>query len=152
MNPWTTPPPPDEWATPVPVVVPDATPKRRAGDTEALVYECVEDWFTGWLSPLYRRKVTSAHRIWCPRPFRHAEVRLVLEQLWLQWEAARQGPNGAIGDWKRDSLDHHMGVLMDPEGPLQGCRYDRHSELPLPPLPALPEDPTEQSGAEPAGD
>lgn len=138
-NPWTTPVPPDEWDTPQ--AVPNATPRRRAGDTEPLEYACVEDWVAQWLFPLYRRKVTSAHRIWCPLPFRHPEAELRLTQLWLQWEAYRNAPNGAIGDWLRDSLDYHMGVLMDPDGPLQGCTYRQHRAIPLDPLPVQGEDP-----------
>ncbi len=86
------------------------------------------------LAPVYRRQLGHG-RTWCPTWWRHPEAIARLEALWRAWEHLRLDPATGMSVWFRDHADHHMGVLMDPDGPLKGCGADTgHSRRPLPPL------------------
>ena len=60
-----------------------------------------------------------------------------LEALWRSWEFLRRDPSTGMSVWLRDHADHHMSVLMDPDGPFAGAdataeaNHCRHGE-PLP--------------------
>ncbi len=44
-----------------------------------------------------------------------------LEALWRAWEHLRQDPSTGMSVWWRNHADHHMAVLMDPDGPFAGA-------------------------------
>lgn len=87
------------------------------------------------LAPMYRRQLGHG-RTWCPDWFKHPEATARLEAMWRAWEHLRLDPATGMSVWFRDHADHHMGVLLDPDGPLKGCSPDSgHSPRPLAPLP-----------------
>lgn len=108
---------------------PDAAPLE-------LYYPSLDRFVAEQLAPMYRRQVDGRSRTWCPQWWRDAEAIARLEALWRSWEHLRLDPATGISVWFRDHADHHMTVLLDPDGPLKGCTPDkghgaRLSALPL---------------------
>lgn len=93
----------------------------------------------GYLAHAYARDVSGRAAAWCPQWWRHDEAVGRLEALWRAWEALRHDPALGLSTWYRDHADHHMAVLLDPDGPFRGCSPDRgHRPREVPPLPCDP--------------
>lgn len=75
------------------------------------------------------------NRTWCPQWWRHPEAIIRLEALWRAWEHLRLEPATGMSVWLRDHADHHMTVLLDPDGPFKDCRPDKGHGARLEPLP-----------------
>jgi len=101
----------------------------------ALYYPNVEAFVRDQLAPTYRRELDSPSRTWCPEWWRHAEAIARLEALWRAWEHLRLDPATGISVWFRDHADHHMGVLLDVNGPFKGCSPGKGHGARLDPLP-----------------
>ncbi len=130
-----------EWEQDEPAAAPavDAAVTGPGQDAQ-LYYPSVDVFVRELLAPTYRRHLDGGrNRTWCPRWWAHAEAILRLEALWRAWELLRLDPATGMSVWLRDHADHHMAVLLDPDGPFKGCTPDKgHS----PRLDALPvEDP-----------
>jgi hypothetical protein len=110
-------------------------------------YPTLGAWVDGWLLVVYRRPVRGRQLTWCPEWWQHPEARLRLTALWQTWEAMRLEPPFGIADWLRVHLDHHMPILLSPDGPFKGCSVEGHSERPVEKLPSSP-DPTDLQDAE----
>src|SRR5688500_12003035 len=94
-----------------------------------LYYPPLDRFVTAQLAPMYRRQVDGRNRTWCPDWWRHAEAIARREAVWRAWEHLRLDPTTGISVWFRDHADHHMNVLLDPDGPLKGCTPDKgHGE------------------------
>ncbi|WP_255596440.1 DUF4913 domain-containing protein [Cellulomonas sp. C5510] len=87
-----------------------------------LVYGSVIQFVEEYLLPLYRRKTAT----WCPQWWKHPEVTVRLQALWLSWEQLRQDPALGLSVWLRDHLDHHMPIVLASDGPLKGCKPGEH--------------------------
>lgn len=98
-------------------------------------YPHVGVFMSDLLAPTYRRQLDGRTRTWCPQWWKHAEAIVRLEALWRAWEHLRLDPATGTSIWLRDHLDHHMTVLMDPEGPLKGCNPTKGHGTRLDPLP-----------------
>lgn len=93
-----------------------------------LVYGSVDEFVREYLRHVYRR-ATSAHRVWSARWWEYDEAVIRLEALWRAWEHLRLDPSTGMSVWWRDHADHHMAVLMDPEGPFAAANhYDDANE------------------------
>jgi hypothetical protein len=114
----------DDDATPAP------TPTR---------YPTVDAWVDNWLLVVYRRPVRGRQFTWCPEWWRHPEAKLRLTALWQTWEAMRLEPPFGMADWLRVHCDHHMPILLSPDGPFKGCEPDKHSDRPVDQLPTTPD-------------
>ena len=55
--------------------------------------------------------------MWAARWWEYDEAVIRIEALWRSWEHLRQDPSTGMSVWWRDHADHHMSVLMDPQGP-----------------------------------
>ncbi len=100
-----------------------------------LYFPTVDAFVEDHLVHLYRRDVTTGrHRTWCPQWWRHAEAIARLEALWRAWEHLRLDPALGMSIWFRDHADHHMTVLLDPDGPFKGCSLDKGHSQRLHPL------------------
>ncbi|WEG08314.1 DUF4913 domain-containing protein [Microbacterium horticulturae] len=71
---------------------------------------------------VYRRRVDGRHRCWAAE-WRYDEAVIRLEALWRSWEHLRQDAATGISVWWRDHADHHMAVLMDPDGPFAAADH-----------------------------
>ncbi len=102
------------------------------------VFSCVEDWVAEYFLPMFRRPLGGMYR-WCPQWWAHLEAVSRLTALWRSWEAMRLEPATGIGDWYGAHLDHHLPILLGPDGPFCQCSKDGgHLELAI--FPADPVD------------
>lgn len=120
----------------------DAAQPYNAGELaeppQELFYASLEDFVREQLAPMYRRALDGTQRAWCPEWWRHAEAISRLEALWRAWEHLRLDPATGMSVWFRDHADHHMAVLLDPDGPFKRCSPDKgHSTRELDPLPLV---------------
>lgn len=87
-----------------------------------LVYGSVDEFVRKYLRHVYRR-ATSDQRVWAARWWDYDEAVIRLEALWRAWEHLRLDPSTGMSVWWRDHADHHMAVLMDPEGPFAAANH-----------------------------
>jgi hypothetical protein len=85
------------------------------------LYTYVETWVNAYFTPMFLHRVAdgSRHR-WCTRWWDHAEAIGRLTLLWTTWEPARWDPSAKASWWLE--LDHHLPLLLAPDGPFSGCR------------------------------
>jgi len=132
-----------EWDDPEPGVhAPENAAKAGAdgGDPDTptpppLYYAHLEDFVGDYLTQFYRRSTSGHTTAWCPEWWRHPEAVIRLEALWRAWEHLRLDPATGMSVWLRDHADHHMAVLLSPDGPFKGCEATGHGQHPLEPLP-----------------
>ena len=69
--------------------------------------------------------------------WRSAEAISRLDALWRAWENLRLDGTTGMSVWWRDHADHHMAILMDPDGPFAGSTdaCGRGEPLPYTPPP-----------------
>ncbi|WP_326831789.1 DUF4913 domain-containing protein [Arthrobacter sp. BL-252-APC-1A] len=104
-----------------------APPELQEGDSgqaeqdpsvkPSLYFGSVDEFVREYLRHAYRRRIDGKHRIWAARWWEYDEAVIRLEALWRSWEHLRQDPSTGMSVWWRDHADHHMTVLMDPQGP-----------------------------------
>lgn len=82
-----------------------------------LYYGSVDEFLREYLRNVYRRRIDGRHRCWAGRWWEYDEAVIRLEALWRSWEHLRQDAATGMSVWWRDHADHHMAVLMDPDGP-----------------------------------
>lgn len=86
-----------------------------------LYYASVDEFVREYLRHAYRRKIDGKSRVWAARWWEYDEAVIRLEALWRSWEFLRRDPATGMSVWWRDHADHHMGVLMDPQGPFSAA-------------------------------
>ncbi|NTW41328.1 MAG: DUF4913 domain-containing protein [Cellulomonadaceae bacterium] len=82
-----------------------------------LYFGSVDEFVREYLRNVYRRRIDGRHRVWAGEWWRYDEAVIRLEALWRAWEHLRLDPATGMSVWWRDHADHHMTVLMDPDGP-----------------------------------
>lgn len=82
-----------------------------------LYYGSIDEFVREYLRNVYRRRIDGRHRCWAGEWWRYDEAVIRLEALWRAWEHLRQDPATGMSVWWRDHADHHMTILMDPDGP-----------------------------------
>lgn len=87
----------------------------------ALYFSSVDEFLREYLRLVYRRAINGRSRVWAARWWEYDEAVVRLEALWRAWEFLRRDPSTGMSVWLRDHADHHMGVLMDPDGPFAGA-------------------------------
>lgn len=82
----------------------------------------VDEWMRVWMLPTYRRIIKGPQGgvVWRADWWRSAEAVSRLEALWRAWEHLRLDPGTGMSAWWRDHADHHMEVLLSPDGPFKG--------------------------------
>lgn len=101
----------------------EADPEEEERSPE-LVYGSVDEFVREYLRHVYRG-ATSDYRVWSARWWEYDEAGIRLEALWRAWEHLRLDPSTGMSVWWRDHADHHMAVLMAPEGPFASSkRFD----------------------------
>lgn len=101
-----------------------ATSDVTAEERPRLYYGSVSEFVSQYLIYVYRRRVGIAARRWSGRWWANEEAVSRLEALWRSWESLRLDPATGISVWFRDHADHHMAVLMDPDGPFAAVDFD----------------------------
>lgn len=95
------------------------TPEEESAGDDAppLYYGSVDEFFREYLRLAYRRQINGRARVWAADWWNYDEAVIRLEALWRSWEELRQDASTGMSVWWRDHADHHMAVLMDPDGP-----------------------------------
>ncbi len=93
-----------------------------------------------YLLPMFTRPTLGGRWLWCPHWWEHSEAVSRLTALWHAWEALRGQGGTALGSWYRDHLDHHLPILMGPDGPFRDCANGHYAPDPLPASPHPPAD------------
>lgn len=94
---------------------------QAAEDEPSTYFGSADEFMRHWLSTMYSREVggRGSGRVWRSDWWNVPEALSRIDALWRAWEFLRlEGPTG-ISVWWRDHADHHMAVLMDPEGPFR---------------------------------
>lgn len=89
-------------------------------ETPQLVFGSTDEFLRDYLRTTYRRPINGSSRIWKARWWEYDEAITRLEALWRAWEHLRLDPATGMSVWWRDHADHHMPVLMSPDGPFHG--------------------------------
>jgi hypothetical protein len=85
-----------------------------------LYYGSVDEFLREYLRHVYKRPINGRSRVWAARWWEYDEAVIRLEALWRSWEFLRRDPATGMSIWWRDHADHHMPVLLDPDGPFAG--------------------------------
>lgn len=115
----------DEWDEVVDLVAPAAEAEASTSEPPQSYYANVDAFVREFLIHAYSRRIDQKTRKWNPRWWTSTEAVCRLEALWRAWEHLRLDPHTGMSRWWRDHADHHMLVLMDPDGPFQGVQPDK---------------------------
>ena len=112
---------------------PAAAPSPTSEPEPQLYFGSVDEFVREKLRFVYRRRVapTGPYR-WAAEWWRSPEAISRLEALWRAWEALRLEPSFGMSVWWRDHADHHMAMLLSPEGPFSESRDRNEPGEPLP--------------------
>ena len=121
----------------------DEPGRETAEPAPELYYGSVDEFVREYLRHVYRRRIDGRHRVWAARWWEHDEAVIRLEALWRAWEHLRRDPGTGMSVWWRDHADHHMAVLMEPDGPfftadVSGESNQARKDEPLPYAPPPP--------------
>ena len=100
-----------------------------------LYYGSVDEFVREYLRNVYRRRIDGRRRVWGARFWEYDEALIRIEALWRAWEHLRQEPGTGMSVWWRDHADHHMAVLMDPDGPFATAEGEENTSTKGDPLP-----------------
>ncbi|MFD1716029.1 DUF4913 domain-containing protein [Amnibacterium flavum] len=100
----------------------------------ALVYQSADEFVREYLRYMYTRPVGpgNARYRWAADWWRYPEAVARIEALWRAWEHLRQDGATGASTWWADHADHHMGVLLSPEGPFARAKDANPPGEPLP--------------------
>jgi len=99
-----------------------------------LFYGSADEFFRERLRYMYSRKVGggNAEFRWSARWWESPEAVARIEAIWRAWEHLRQDAATGSSTWWAEHADHHMPILMSPEGPFAKSEdANKHGE-PLP--------------------
>jgi hypothetical protein len=106
-----------------------------AEESPRLFYGSVDEFVRERLIHMYKRKVgpqNDGHYRWAADWWNYPEALARLEAMWRAWEHLRL--DGATGSsiWWIEHADHHMPILLDPDGPFaKSTDRNKHGD-PLP--------------------
>lgn len=89
-------------------------------EQRSLYFGSVDEFFRDYVRDIYRRGINHRNRKWADDWWRYPEAIARLDALWRAWEHLRLDPTTGMSVWFRDHAEHHLGVLMSPEGPFAG--------------------------------
>ena len=109
------------------------TPRLTDAAAEpTLFFGSVDEFVRERLRYTYSRRVgPQGPNRWAADWWRYPEAISRLDALWRSWEALRLEPTFGMSVWWRDHADHHMRMLMSPEGPFADSRDENKSGDPF---------------------
>jgi len=105
----------DDW-TPEEPASTQGSESADAMETPRLYFGSTDEFVRDYLRNVYRRRIDGEHRLWAGAWWKYDEAVIRLEALWRAWESLRLDPSTGMSVWWRDHADHHMPMLMDPNG------------------------------------
>ncbi|HAS31670.1 MAG TPA: DUF4913 domain-containing protein [Microbacterium sp.] len=99
-----------------------------------LVYGSVDEFVREYLRHMYTRPVGggNARYRWAAEWWRFPEAVARIEGLWRAWEHLRQDPATGSSTWWAEHADHHMPILLSPDGPFARSTDSCEPGEPLP--------------------
>lgn len=120
-------------ATTAPETRAHAAPETGARAGPQLFFGSVDEFLREKLRFTYARRVGPQGSMrWAAEWWRYPEAISRLDSLWRAWEALRLEGTFGMSMWWRDHADHHMRMLMSPEGPFAAARDQNGEGDPLP--------------------
>lgn len=111
----------------------EPAPAPDAAAEPTLFFGSVDEFVRERLRYTYSRRVgPQGPNRWAAEWWRYPEAISRLDALWRSWEALRLEPTFGMSVWWRDHADHHMRMLMSPEGPFADSRDTNAQGEPLP--------------------
>ena len=108
-------------------------PETGAVAGPQLFFGSVDEFLREKLRFTYARRVGPQGSMrWAAEWWRYPEAISRLDSLWRAWEALRLEGTFGMSVWWRDHADHHMRMLMSPEGPFAAARDQNGDREPLP--------------------
>lgn len=95
----------------------DELDEESADEEPELYFGSVDEFVRGYLLPNYRRRVDGQRVLWAAEWWKYAEAVARLDALWRAWEHLRQDAQTGMSVWFRDHAEHHMSILLSPDGP-----------------------------------
>lgn len=136
-------------------VAPPPAPEADEEQQPELRFADTDDFVRNYIAPCYAREVSKEgiedDIRWCPEWDEHAEAVCRFEALFRAFEEARQGEGSEMSSFWRDHVDHHMSMLLSPQGCFRYCSVDkghhgyRRQLTPLPLEPVVVEGAWEQA-------
>jgi hypothetical protein len=114
--------------TDTPAPSPNRSEDEKKEKAPELVYGSAEEFLHEQLLPTYVRSVTGKSAKWCIEWYFHPEAVSRVAAMWRSWEHLRLDAATGMSVWWRDHADHHMKVLLDPQGPFFNCDMKEHRE------------------------
>lgn len=110
-----------------------ASPDEVEGEPVQTYYGSADEFMREWLSHMYSRQVSGrgSPRVWRDDWWRVPEAVSRIDALWRAWEHLRLDPATGMSVWWRDHADHHMAVLLDPQGPFGSSKTVVRAGTPL---------------------
>lgn len=99
-----------------------------------LFYGRIDEFVREYLRHVYTRPVGpgNARCRWAAQWWGYPSAIARLEALWRSWEHLRQDAATGASTWWRDHADHHMSVLLSPDGPFVRSKDSCEPGEPLP--------------------
>jgi hypothetical protein len=121
----------------------DSLDDEPADEEPSLYYGSVDEFVREYLVKNYRRRIDGQRAAWAADWWNYPEAVIRLDALWRAWEHLRLDPTTGMSVWFRDHAEHHMSVLLDPQGPFAAAGAgenrvnfnDKGAELPYTPPP-----------------
>lgn len=112
----------------------DAGMEPEPAPEPKLFYGSADEFVRERLRYMYSRRVGPGNSMfrWSARWWEHPEALARIDALWRAWEHLRL--DGATGSsaWWIEHADHHMPILMSPEGPFAKSEDSNRAGEPLP--------------------
>ncbi len=102
--------------------------EEEADEEPELYFGSVDEFVRGYLLPNYRRRIDGQRTLWAADWWRYAEAVARLDALWRAWEHLRQDAQTGMSVWFRDHAEHHMSILLSPDGPFAAAGEGRERE------------------------
>lgn len=102
--------------------------QEPADEEPELYFGSVDEFVRGYLLPNYRRRVDGQRVLWAAEWWKYAEAVARLDALWRAWEHLRQDAQTGMSVWFRDHAEHHMSVLLSPDGPFAAAGEGKDRE------------------------
>jgi len=99
-----------------------------------MAHGSVDEFLREYLRRMYARPVGpgNARYCWAAQWWKHPEAAARLGALWRAWEHLRQDPTVGASVWWAQHADHHMTVLLSPDGPFGRSKDSNEPGEPLP--------------------
>lgn len=96
--------------------------QKNESENEGLFFRSPQDFFDRFLSLIYFRKDSPAHR-WCEYWWKHPEAYFRVMTMWRAYEQMRlDEPMTGVANWMVHVGDPMMRALMDEQGTFVSCK------------------------------